>query len=128
MTVERVAPRLQEELAQALVRERDRLRRSLRSLEEAARALGESQGEESDAGGGRADVASDLAEQGMGSALVRLERHRLQAVEDALRRMQQGSYGICEACGEPVGLERLYAEPWARNCIRCARQTEGHGS
>lgn len=122
MATEKLATRLQEELAETLVRERSRLRRSLHSLADAARALSESQGEESDAGGEPADVASDLAEQGIGSALVRLEHERLAAVEDALRRMKAGRYGTCETCGEPVRIERLYAEPWARECIHCAKR------
>ncbi len=109
-----------------LVRERDHLRHSLRRLVAAQRALGESQGEESDAGGEAADVASDLVEQALGSGLARAELDRLTQVEAALERMSKGGYGLCAACGQEIATERLFARPWARYCIGCARQREHH--
>ena len=38
----------------------------------------------------------------------------------ALRRLDEGRYGVCERCGEPIGEARLEARPAARTCIRCA--------
>jgi RNA polymerase-binding transcription factor DksA len=49
-------------------------------------------------------------------ALMILESE-LKDIEDALRRLDEGSYGICEACGKPIDDERLAAKPWARFCI-----------
>jgi DnaK suppressor protein len=42
-------------------------------------------------------------------------------VERALEKLADGTYGICDACGEPIGEERLEAIPWATLCISCAR-------
>lgn len=123
---EELTPRLLQDLAAMLVQERDRLQRSLRALVAAQRALGESQGEESDAGGEAADVASDLAEQALEGGLVQAELDRLREVEDALHRMDEGRYGICEACGKPIAVARLYAHPSARYCIDCARRVHTH--
>ena len=49
----------------------------------------------------------------------------LRWVNRALRKMDLGTYGICERCGNPVSIERLEALPWAILCIDCARLGEG---
>ena len=41
------------------------------------------------------------------------------AIEDALRRIDQGTYGVCRDCGEPIAPARLNAIPWTRVCITC---------
>ena len=41
----------------------------------------------------------------------------LAEIEAALLRIGDGSYGVCQVCGEPIGAERLSAIPWARLCI-----------
>ena len=43
----------------------------------------------------------------------------LQAIEEALWRMEKGTYGICRDCGEPIAPARLKAIPWTRVCITC---------
>ena len=43
----------------------------------------------------------------------------LREVEDALRRIQQGSYGVCYECEEPISTKRLDAVPWAKFCVSC---------
>jgi RNA polymerase-binding transcription factor len=45
---------------------------------------------------------------------------KLQHVERALGKLDDGTYGICDNCGEPIGPERLEAMPWAVLCVRCA--------
>jgi DnaK suppressor protein len=47
----------------------------------------------------------------------------LASVDAALRAMQEGSYGTCAECGEPIAIRRLHAIPWASHCIRC-QETE----
>jgi len=46
-------------------------------------------------------------------------------IEAALRHVQDGDYGICENCGEPIAAKRLQALPWATSCIRCQEELEG---
>jgi DnaK suppressor protein len=48
-------------------------------------------------------------------------RERLDAVDRALRRMDDGTYGRCLRCGRPIAPERLEARPEAELCIDCAR-------
>ncbi|MET0997559.1 MAG: TraR/DksA C4-type zinc finger protein [Marmoricola sp.] len=53
-------------------------------------------------------------------ALVRQAERHLAEIDAALLRVEQGTYGICESCGEEVPAERLEARPTARTCIACA--------
>jgi len=43
----------------------------------------------------------------------------LREVQDALRRIEQGTYGVCSECEEPISVKRLDAVPWARFCVAC---------
>jgi RNA polymerase-binding transcription factor DksA len=51
-------------------------------------------------------------------------RQRTAELEDALERLQEGTYGVCESCGRPIDIERLKALPQTRLCIDCAREQE----
>jgi DnaK suppressor protein len=54
------------------------------------------------------------------AALIDQARQRLTAIESALTRIDDGSYGRCERCGGPIGAERLAARPTATMCMLCA--------
>jgi DnaK suppressor protein len=54
------------------------------------------------------------------TALLNAARHRIAEVDDALRRLDEGSYGTCEQCGAPIPAARLAARPFARRCVACA--------
>ena len=71
----------------------------------------------------------DLADQATGTNEVQIQlkvkqtdAKILQAIEEALWRMEQGTYGICRDCGEPIAPARLDAIPWTRVCITCKEQ------
>ncbi len=49
----------------------------------------------------------------------------LREIDDALKRIDDGTYGICEVCGKPIGEDRLAAIPWTRLCIDDARKQGG---
>jgi RNA polymerase-binding transcription factor DksA len=53
-------------------------------------------------------------------ALVRQVGHHVAELDAALARVDLGTYGTCERCGQPIGAPRLEALPAARTCIRCA--------
>jgi DnaK suppressor protein len=55
------------------------------------------------------------------AALLSQAREQLAAVDAALRRLDDGSYGLCQRCGQPISAERLAARPSAPTCIRCAK-------
>ena len=54
------------------------------------------------------------------TALLAAARTRVAEFDDALRRVDAGTYGSCEKCGRPIGAERLAARPFARFCMACA--------
>ncbi|MDQ6665939.1 MAG: TraR/DksA family transcriptional regulator [Acidobacteriota bacterium] len=57
-------------------------------------------------------------------ALLQQRSHdssQLIAVQDALHRIEAGSYGVCAECGEPIQPKRLDAVPWTPVCIQCQR-------
>ena len=54
------------------------------------------------------------------TALLAAARERVAEVDDALDRLDAGTYGVCERCGRPIATDRLAARPFARHCIACA--------
>lgn len=75
-------------------------------------------------GGSDADWAT--ADADADDQLARTERdvRELAATGDALARISDGSFGICEACGEAIGYPRLLAHPAARRCLPCQQKAE----
>jgi RNA polymerase-binding protein DksA len=77
----------------------------------------------------------DMAELGTGNfdqeltlSLVGSEQDALGQIDGALKRIEDGSYGLCEQCGMKIPASRLAAIPYAAQCVRCASQREeGHG-
>ncbi|HUU17452.1 MAG TPA: TraR/DksA C4-type zinc finger protein [Sedimentisphaerales bacterium] len=67
-----------------------------------------------------ADVGTDNYEMENILGLMDSERKLLAEIEDALARIENGTYGICEGNNEPIPRERLRAIPWARYCVTCA--------
>ena len=68
----------------------------------------------------------DLADQASGNNEVHIQLRLRQtdakiltAIEEALARIEKGSYGTCRDCGEPIAPARLNAIPWTRVCISC---------
>lgn len=52
------------------------------------------------------------------------ERKLLKKIEDAIEKIDTGTYGICESCGQPIGLSRLEARPVTTMCIDCKTEQE----
>ena len=69
--------------------------------------------------GDMADQASGNNEVHIALKLKQTDAKILQAIEEALRRIDEGSYGLCRDCGEPIAEARLDAIPWTRVCISC---------
>ncbi len=63
------------------------------------------------------DVAGATFDRELEEGLEEGAQQTLQAIDAALAKIEDGSYGICEVCGEPIGAERLSAIPWAKLCI-----------
>jgi RNA polymerase-binding transcription factor DksA len=110
---------------QQLVKLRDRLNGDVRSLTD--EALGQA-----NSGGGNlsnmpihmADLGSDNFEQENTLNLLANEQQQLEEIGDALERVRQGTFGLCEGCEEPIPKARLKEIPYARFCVACARKQE----
>ena len=72
---------------------------------------------------GFADSSQVTAERGEIEALVNRLTESLREIEDALAKIDAGTYGTCESCGGTIGDSRLEAMPSARLCIRCASKS-----
>lgn len=67
----------------------------------------------------RSDLADEYAERERDVALLAIEQDQLEHIKAALARIDDGTYGICLDCGEPISPERLEVLPYATTCIRC---------
>ena len=67
-----------------------------------------------------ADSSQVTAERGEAEALVNELRATLREVERALEKLDAGTYGVCERCGQPIAPARLEAMPAVSTCINCA--------
>jgi RNA polymerase-binding protein DksA len=72
-----------------------------------------------------ADIGSDTFEQDFTLTLMESEEKTLQKIEQALIRIDDGTYGTCENCGEAIPKARLQVIPFALQCVACARKEEG---
>ena len=71
-----------------------------------------------------ADLGTDNYEQEFALGLMDSERKLLREIDNALGRLENKTYGICEATGKPISKARLAAQPWARYCVEHARMLE----
>jgi len=71
-----------------------------------------------------ADLGTDNYEQEFALDLMGSERRMLSEIDDALVRIENGTYGICEGTGKPISKDRLKAKPWARYGVEYARIIE----
>ena len=69
--------------------------------------------------GDMADQASGNNEVHIQLKLKQTDAKILQAIEEALARIDKGTYGVCRDCGEQIAEPRLHAIPWTRVCISC---------
>jgi DnaK suppressor protein len=73
------------------------------------------------------DAACDTAQDEINSQLVDVESRELAAIDNAILRMDEGTYGDCDGCGKPIPLQRLQAVPYVNDCIVCRRKAEDNG-
>ena len=70
------------------------------------------------------DVATATFDREMASTLEDNSTHVLNEIDAALARVEEGTFGMCKACGKPIDPERLEALPWATLCIGDKRKQE----
>jgi DnaK suppressor protein len=102
----------------ALIEERRRIEKALESLRE-------EEVEEPAAGDTHmAETATATLDREMGDTLEENSMRMLAQIDDALARVDAGTYGVCVSCGRQIQSERLDAYPWASRCIDCKREAE----
>ncbi len=116
--VERMRKREIERLQNAL----DERRKAL--LVKSVRTASEGRASVSEGGEDYVDDAVNSYTREFLLSLSSLEQKQLGLVEEALERIEDGTYGECDNCGEDIGLARLKAIPWAQNCVRCQEDME----
>ena len=105
-----------------LLAERDHLATSIRGIEEST--LYETNPENGGDFAGFAEAGTDNFERETALHIASGESQWLQDVADALKRIKNGSYGLCEGCSKDINPRRLEAFPSARFCIECQAKRE----
>lgn len=70
------------------------------------------------------DLAASESSRDFSLRLAGRERHMLKKISAVMERMEEGEYGMCESCGEPITYRRLLVRPVATLCIDCKTQAE----
>jgi len=98
------------------------MKRSL-SKEMHGRVKGETEGSK-DEGRDTYDLASDERDREINFILNDREREKLHAIDEALQRISEKTYGLCESCEGEIQLGRLKVLPFTRLCVRCQEENE----
>ena len=70
------------------------------------------------------DLAATVITQQVSFTMRQKEMNTLHAIDEALSRIQDGTYGLCEDCDDPIGAKRLENQPWTNLCITHAEERE----
>jgi len=73
------------------------------------------------------DFAAASMDSGRDYQIYLKQKQELKEIEEALKRIEEGRYGICEMCDEPISEERLKIKPYAKYCIICREIIEKEG-
>ncbi len=110
---------------QLLITERAKFASEIKSLaQEASKSPREASGDLSAYTVHLADMAADTYNRELSMNIVSTEQEVLYQIDDALKRMDEGTYGICQQCNSPITMSRLKAVPYASMCIKCQRAKE----
>ncbi|HEX2112012.1 MAG TPA: TraR/DksA C4-type zinc finger protein [Gaiellaceae bacterium] len=104
-----------------LLEERRRVERALGHLQEENPGTIEDEAEDETFDNHLGDAASVTFDRELGYSLESNSGHVLAAIDEALERIEEGSFGTCVRCGNPIAEERLEAMPYATKCIECKR-------
>lgn len=118
--MEQLSKELIEEFKNKLIEEKKRLEEELGSF---AKSTGKDEYETKfdDMGSDEDENASEVEEYADNLALENNLEKQLDEVSGALKRIENGTYGICANCSKPISLERLRAYPAAQTCVDCAK-------
>jgi RNA polymerase-binding protein DksA len=106
-----------------LLEERDRVSAAINHVQDNSGSL-EEEPEEETYDNHLGDSATATLNREIDDTLEENAEHLLRAINDALQRIDAGTYGTCGRCGKPIAEERLEAIPYANRCIDCKRLEE----
>jgi DnaK suppressor protein len=115
---EKLDKRTIERFRKILLKERERIIGDVKQMDESSKEMGQD---------GIQDIGDEAATIYNKQILLTLnenDRMRLRDLDESLDRIESGTYGICEECGEPVGLKRLEVRPVAKYCVPCLTKLE----
>jgi DnaK suppressor protein len=113
-----------ERFRQMLMEERQRVSAALGHLHESNSNSLEDETEEETYDNHLADSATATLNREIDYTLEENSEHVLGSIDDALGRIEEGTFGTCVRCGRPIAEERLEAIPYATRCIDCQRLAE----
>jgi RNA polymerase-binding protein DksA len=104
--------------------ERKRVKEAIDYLHEENPGSVQDETQDSTADNHPADVATVTFDRELDYSLEENEERLLAAIDAALARIEEGTFGICRTCAQPIAEERLEALPWTTQCIDCKRKEE----
>jgi DnaK suppressor protein len=113
-----VTPKLAEQYRKRLLQAREEIIEQMRQRDGSAQEIGQD---------GIQDIGDEsvtIYNRHLLMSLSENERVKLIEVDEALDRIENGSFGMCEECEEPIALKRLEVIPNARYCVRCKEELE----
>jgi RNA polymerase-binding protein DksA len=113
-----------EHFRKRLLDERKRVQEAIDYLHEENPGSIQDETQDSTADNHPGDMATVTFDRELDYTLEENEGRLLQAIDAALTRMDDGNYGACVSCGQPIGAERLEALAWTTQCIDCKRKEE----
>ena len=78
--------------------------------------------------GDESDTAREVSETELALSVAEIRSSEVAEIEEALRRIVDGTYGVCAMCGESISAARLRAAPAATLCVACQRKAEGESN
>lgn len=122
----KLKPQELRKLREALEQERDRLLEDIRSLDDQALndGLAETIGQQPGFSLQLADSASDNTQVDTALGIRSIELDQLMQIDEALRSIENGDYGVCHRCGQAISIERLVVKPMAKYCVPCRKLLE----
>lgn len=113
MKQEKIDQRKIEKLKQFLLQKREEVIGGVMQIRASSQEMGQ------DGIQDMADEASNLYNQQILMSLNENQRKTLREVDEALDRIEEGTYGICDSCEKPIALKRLQIKPFAKYCVQC---------
>ena len=113
-----------EHFRRRLLEDRTRVKEALDYLHEENPGSMEDETQEIPSDNHPGDVATITHDREIDYTLEENEERVLAAIDAALKRIDDGTFGICRSCGQPIAIERLEALPYTTQCIDCKRREE----